>query len=110
MSGYTQGRDVEYAVIEHLQDNGYETIRAASSKGLSDVVAIKPGQVLLVNCKRTTAPGPGERERLLRVAACLPGVGVPLVALRPFRQSLQFRQLTGPGPRDWTPWTADEVA
>jgi Holliday junction resolvase len=59
MSGYTEGRAVEYAVIDHLRENGYDTVRAASSKGLADVVAIKPGQVLLVNCKRTTMPGPG---------------------------------------------------
>lgn len=110
MSSYHDGRRVEYTVIDHLKENGYDTVRAASSKGLADVVAIKPGQVLLVNCKRTTAPGPAERADLLRIAACLPGVGVPLVALNPFRQGLQFRHLTGPGPRDWVAWTADEVA
>lgn len=110
MSGYTDGRRVEYAVIEDLKDNGYDTLRAASSKGLADVVAIKPGQVLLVNCKRTTAPGPAERADLLRIAAALPGVGIPLVALKPLRQPLTYRALTGPGPKDWQPWTPDEVA
>ena len=109
MSGYTQGRDVEYAVVHHLADNGYDTVRAASSKGLADVVAIKPGQVCLVNVKRTTPPGPAERADLIRVAKCLPGVGVPLVALGPVSQ-LTFRRLTGPGPGDWVPWHADQIA
>jgi hypothetical protein len=109
MSGYTQGRDVEYTVIDHLRENGYDTVRAASSKGLADVVAIKPGQVLLVNCKRTTMPGPAERIDLIRIASCLPGVSVPLVALHPRRAPLEFRRLTGIGPRDWQPWTPDDI-
>lgn len=109
MSSYSQGRRVEYAVIEHLKAEGYDTIRGASSKGIADVVAIKFGQVLLVNCKRTTPPGPAERAQLLRVAACLPHVAVPLVALHPARQPLRFRRLTGPGARDWQPWVADEI-
>lgn len=110
MSGYAQGVRVEHAVIHHLTENGYDCTRAASSKGAADVIASKPGQVLLINCKRTTPPGPAERADLLRVAAHLPDLMVPLVALKPNRQGLQFRRLTGPGPRDWEPWTADEVA
>jgi hypothetical protein len=106
--GYVAGRRVEWAVIDHLKDAGYDTVRAASSKGLADIVAIKQGQALFVNVKRTTPPGPAERADLLRIAALLPGVGVPLVALGPASQ-LTFRRLTGPGPRDFVPWVADEV-
>ena len=108
MSGYSQGRDVEYAVIDDLKPNGYDTVRAASSKGLADVVAVKPGQILFVNVKRTTPPGPAERADLLRVAGYLPGAGVPLVALGPASR-LTYRRLTGPGPADWEPWTPDEI-
>lgn len=110
MSGYSDGRRVEYAVIHDLYDNGYDHIRGASSKGFADIVAVKPGQVLIVNVKRTTMPGPAERADLLRVAAHLPGVAVPLVALKPLRQGLTYRRLTGPGPKQWEPWTPDEVA
>jgi len=92
-------------VIEELQRNGYDTVRAASSKGLADVVAIKAGQVLLVNCKRTKAPGPAERADLLRIAAHLPGVGVPIVAIKPLGMKRpQFWQLTGVGPKERKPW------
>ena len=105
MSGYSAGVRVEHAVIHDLAAHGWDTIRAASSKGLADVVAIRAGQLLLVNCKRTTPPGPVERAGLLRVAAHLPGVAVPLVALWPARRPLTYRLVTGPGPRDWTPWT-----
>ena len=109
MSGYTDGRRVEWAVVHDLTRNGYDCTRAASSKGVADVIAIKPGQVLLVNCKRTTMPGPAERVQLLKVASCLPGVAVPLVALHPFRKPLTFRRLTGPGPKDWQPWSPDAI-
>jgi len=108
MSSYSQGRDVEYAVLHELGDNGYDTVRGASSKGLADVVAIKPGQVLLVNVKRTTPPGPDERADLLRVAGHLPGVAVPLVALGPASR-VTYRRLTGVSPEAWEPWTPDEV-
>ena len=109
MSGYSDGRRVEYAVILRLHDDGYLVSRGASSKGdLGDVVAVKPGQVLFVNVKRTTPPGPAERASLIRVADCLPGVGVPLVALGPASR-VTFRRLTGTGPQDWTPWTPDEI-
>ena len=107
MSGYEDGRRVEWAVVHDLQANGYETTRAASSKGAADVIAIKAGQVLLVNVKRTTPPGPDERADLLRVAAMLPGVCIPLVALRPFREPLSYRRLVGGRPKDWVAWAPD---
>jgi hypothetical protein len=108
-SGYHQGRDVEWAVVHELTRDGYHTVRAASSKGMADVVAVKDGQVALISVKRTTPPGPKERAQLLAVAACLPGVGVPIVALGPASR-VTYRRLTGHGPRDWVAWSSDEVA
>lgn len=112
MSGsqYEVGRRVEWAVVADLTANGYECTRAASSKGTADVICFKHDEVLLVNVKRTTMPGPGERAELLRVANLLYGIAVPLVALKPARKPLQYRRLTGPGPKQWVEWTPDEVA
>ena len=105
---YAQGVRVEHAVIADLTSHGYHCTRAASSKGTADVIAIKTGQVLLVNVKRTTPPGPAERADLFRVAWLLPGVGVPLVAIGP-ASKLTYRILTGGGPRDWQPWHPDPI-
>lgn len=107
-SGYALGRAVEYAVIHDLTGNGYVCTRAASSKGAADVIAIKPGQVLLVSVKRSTPPGPVERSALVGVARMLPGVGVPVVAIGP-ASSLTYRRLTGLGARQWVAWTPDEI-
>lgn len=106
--GYAAGVRIEHAVSHHLRDNGYEVTRAASSKGAADLICVKAGQVLLVSVKRTTPPGPTERAQLLAVAALLPGVGVPLVALGPVAR-LTYRRLVGPGPGQWVPWVPDEV-
>lgn len=108
MSGYSLGRAVEYAVIDDLKANGYVCTRAASSKGVADVIAFKPGQVLLVSVKRATPPGPVERSALRGVARMLPGVGVAIVALGP-ASSVTYRRLTGVGAKDWVSWTPDEI-
>lgn len=112
MSAYSDGRRVEYAVIHDLEDNGYGTTRAASSKGICDVMAIKPGQILLVNVKKTDPPGPAERAELWRRACQLNTpqyrIAWPLVALGPASR-VTYRELTGVGPAEWIPWTPDEL-
>lgn len=108
MSGYSDGRRIEYAVMHDLDAHGYEMQRAASSKGVADCIGFKPGQVLLINVKRTTPPGPVERAALLEVANYLPGIAVPLIALGPVSR-LAYRRLTGVGPRDWVAWSPDEL-
>lgn len=55
MSNYTKGRRREYRTQQILEAAGYETIRAASSKGLADVVAVRPGHVRFVSVKSGSA-------------------------------------------------------
>jgi hypothetical protein len=113
VSGYAAGVRVEHAVIHDLEANGYGCTRAASSKGICDVMAIKPGQILLVNVKKTTPPGPAERAELWRRACQLNTpeyrIAWPIVALGP-ASKVTYRELTGVGPQQWQPWTPDEVA
>lgn len=79
---YNQGRRFEHRVRAHLVDNGYDVVRAAGSKTKADLIAIKPGQVLIIQCKRTALPSPHERAEILRMAACIPGMGVAVIARR----------------------------
>lgn len=106
MTNYDAGTRFERETRKHLEADGYWVIKAAGSKGKADLVAIKPGQVLIVQCKRTGACPPAERAEVLRIARLLPGIGVPLVASRP---RVTFRELTGNGPKEWRPWVSDEV-
>lgn len=109
MSGYSTGRAVEYAVRDDLTSHGYDVIRASSSKSpVGDLAAFKPGQILFVNVKRTTMPGPAEREQLWRIAGYYMSA-LPIVALGPASR-IQYRVLTGTGPTDWQPWTPDGAA
>lgn len=103
---YEAGHRLELAVVTHLRAEGYDVLRTAGSKGAVDVVAFKPGQVLLIQAKTNGTCPPAERAEVRRIAALLPGVGVPIVASRP---GVTFRRLTGTGPKDWVAWTADEV-
>jgi hypothetical protein len=111
-SGYDLGREVEWAARDDLTDNGYAVTRAAGSKGPFDLICLKPGQILLINVKRTTPPGPAERAELWRRACQLNTpeyrIAWPLVALGP-ATNVSYRELTGTGPSDWIQWLPDEV-
>lgn len=105
---YRSGRDFEYEVRDHLEAEGYWVTRAAGSKTKVDLVAIKPGQVLLVQCKRNGRISPAERTEMLRLAALLPGTAIPVHAHRLTRPArVGYARLTGTGPNDRQDWTPD---
>ncbi|MEV4127481.1 hypothetical protein [Nocardia sp. NPDC049707] len=108
MTQYRRGRDLEYAVRDHLQAEGYETFRSAGSRSPIDVIGFKPRHTVFVQCKLDGRCPPSERAELLRVAA-LAGA-VPIVAARPPRKPIEYRRLVGSGPRDFEPWTPDLIA
>lgn len=105
MNNYHRGRRLEWEIQADLEGAGYETIRAASSKGIADVAAFKPGQTVFVQAKTNGRIPPAERVALLRLAAMVPGA-LAIVASRP---KVTYRRLTGPGPRDWVAWVPDEI-
>jgi Holliday junction resolvase len=107
VTNYTAGRAFEYQVRDDLEADGYQVIRAAGSKGAADLIAIKPGQILLVQVKRLngTIP-PADRVKLTDLARMCDGL--PLVAHKPVpRGGIKYRLLTGTGVADWVAWVAD---
>jgi len=58
---YRAGLVLEHATRTVLEADGYYVIRSAGSKGAADLVAIKPGEVLLVQCKLDGKMPPYER-------------------------------------------------
>jgi Holliday junction resolvase len=108
VSTATVGRRVEHQVRDDLSQAGWViAARAAGSKGAADLVAFKPGQVVLCQCKRSNPLlTPAERVALIHLADVLGlTIALPIVASKPPRTPITYRLLTGPGPKDWQPWT-----
>lgn len=103
MTNYANGRAFEYRVMELLRDAGYTVVRSAGSKGAADLVAIKPGQVLFVQCKTSGQIGPSEWY-LFYKSACEAGA-VAVVAHRPKRGAVSLMRVLGfKKPRERRPW------
>jgi len=72
-----------------------------------------PGWLLFIQCKISNPViPPHEREAVQALA--LRAQAVPLVAYRgqhpdnARRKTILYRQLTGPGPKEWAPWAPGE--
>ena len=108
MSRYDGGADLERAAKKVLKDNGYYVVRSAGSKGVADLVALKRGEVVLVQCKTDGRIGPADRAVLRTVALPL---GATCLVARWHKEgrsarTVAFDELTSMGPagrRSWTP-------
>lgn len=109
---YRRGAEFERKVAGLLTDDGYLVVRAAGSHGHADLVALKPGQVVLVQCKTSGALPPGEWNPFYEAAERVGAVA--LLAHRPSPGRVVYWRLTGPKVARKDPpyeaWTADEVA
>ena len=95
-SHYGTGRRFEWKTRDDLAANGYEVLRAAGSKGSSkvDLVAMKPGQLLFVQCKATGTLPPDEWDRLVEVSGWVGAVPV-LAANGPRGRGITYTRLLG---------------
>lgn len=114
MTNYAAGTRFEHRVRDHLTANGYQVVRSAGSKTKIDLIALKPGQVLLIQCKRNGALPPAEWNALVTLAAVLPGLIPVLAYAGPLGRGLHLTELTGPKtPRARTqpcrPFTVDTL-
>ena len=130
-SGYRNGADLERAVKHHLEDNGYLlVIKSGGSKGKVDVIGLKRGETVIVQCKRggnepisteewrqgrgAAAMSPADRVELRRLALDLGAV--PLMAswvkegnAARHDRGVEARRLTSMGPAGNRPWTPDHA-
>lgn len=109
MSRYDGGADLERAAKKLLEDNGYYVIRSAGSKGAVDLVALKPGEVLLVQCKTDGYVTPAERIVLRKLALSVVATALVACWYKPGRAArvVAFGELTSMGPAGHRPWTPD---
>lgn len=105
---------------------GYDAGRSSGSRGKVDVWGVPPeptmalgpliikySPMIFVQCKITNPViPPAERIALINLARR--GGALPIVAHRArdkdtHRMRPHFRQLTGPGPKDWLPWEPERT-
>jgi Holliday junction resolvase len=80
MTSYSKGRRFEYRVKKHLVETGWVVFRSSGSHGVADLVALRAGEVWLVQCRVNGYMAPVERIGFVEVAREL-GV-VPVIAYR----------------------------
>jgi Holliday junction resolvase len=89
---YRLGRQVEYRFRDILRANGYFVMRSPASKTPIDLIAIKTGQVLMIQCKRSGALPVKEWNALYDLA--LSCGAVPLMCENPWPREHRFWRLT----------------
>jgi Holliday junction resolvase len=104
-----KGEDLARAVKAQLEQDGYFAVKSSASRTPADVVAIKRGEVLLVQCKTDGRIGPKERLDLIGLA--IRTGGIPLLAWwhkegRKARQ-VRFAHVGSVSPPLYVPWSAD---
>src|SRR5215204_3316465 len=109
MTNYSRGYYGEKKTRQQLEADGYWCCEARGSKGIADLVAIKPGQILLVQVKRTASGRipPYDRQQLVELAHRI--WAEPIVAYQPkARGPIAFRRLLSAALNDHEDWVADE--
>lgn len=93
-SKYRRGRQFEYHIRNLLRGLGYFVMRSPASKSPIDLVAIKTGTVLFVQCKTSGALIVSEWNELLDLATSVGAV--PVLAFRHMVRQVTYRKLIGP--------------
>lgn len=83
MSSYRKGRRFEYKVRDHFQKSGFFVARQARSS-FPDLICLKDGAIVLVECKVDGYLSPDDRNRLCKLAKKTKGV--PMLAWREGRK------------------------
>lgn len=95
MSNATRGIYLERRVAEDLAALGWFTIRAAGSHGLADVVAIRPGEVVLIQCKTDGQIRGGEWNHLYELARRVGAIPIVGQYATTTHRKIVYVQITG---------------
>jgi Holliday junction resolvase len=104
-----RGDAFERRTRAQLDAAGYRTLRSSGSSGPFDLVALRLGELHLIQCKADGRLDPAEWNELLDLAVELGGTAI--LAQRDPRRHIEYRRLTHHKgkPRDgavplWEPW------
>jgi Holliday junction resolvase len=77
-SPYVKGRAFEHYVKRKLEAKEWIVIRSRGSRGVFDLIAVRNGEIMLIQCKWRKPIKEGEKEDLLVKA--LKAGGIPVLA------------------------------
>ena len=102
---YRKGSDFERAIVAAFSEKGWVAFRAAGSgkldRALPDVVAVKGGRVMMVECKATTKDRLSLKPAILSLAEYADKAGgKAYIAVRFFRQRPRFFDIRSLMDRD----------
>jgi Holliday junction resolvase len=83
VNSYSKGRLFEYRVRDHFTQQGYFVVRAAKS-AFPDLIALRRGEILLIECRVRGNLTKAEKERLIAYAKKTGGR--PILAYREGRK------------------------
>jgi hypothetical protein len=111
VTNYRNGANLERAAKRYLEDNGYYVTKSGGSKGVVDLVALKPGEVLLVQCKTDGYLAPAERTALRQLALRLNATALAGRWAKEGRaaRTVGFAELVSMEPAGNRPWTPDHA-
>jgi len=89
-SAYERGRRFEYRVRKYLKEKGYFVVRSAKSGTVCDLVALKKGKILLVQCKLNKKISRKEKEELAKLAE---QVGGKAILAYSEKRRLKFKEI-----------------
>lgn len=87
---YTSGRYFEYRVRNYLHNLGWTVFRSAGSHTMADLVALKPGKVLLVQCKFSVKPTLSLKARTELMNECIHLQAMNLIVCKSLIRKLTF--------------------
>lgn len=91
---YRRGRALEYLVRDWLRGHGFFAMRSPASKTPIDILAVRHGQVVMVQCKRHGALGVAEWNEFYQLAKSVGALPV-LASMETGRGSMTFYELQG---------------
>lgn len=100
-----------------LEARGYTCLRSSGSRGAVDVIGVAKAvhseswPLLFIQCKITNPVIP-PYERMAVQSLSTVALALPLVAYKEKlpgnRVKISYRELTGPGPKEWREWLPPE--
>lgn len=106
-TNYSRGADFERRTARNMESFGYVTVRSAGSHSPADIIALRGGDAVAIQCKRDGRLDPDEWNEFWEW--CRKGGAIPILASKgPRGSGIIYSRLTsrkdGRGRQPLAPW------